>query len=179
MNFLKNTFPIAYLLRSSYFSVSVLPLLKIQQTYSVSCVTYNSCMRAYAHDNIFIELLTYRPCCGPTFPLSNEELAVISSSLMVPSCIPNGAMHCAKQQEGSVITFGPCLPRVSYLHGSTPQLSPKSNINRRGNVRERFFIMRYISGHFICKKKESKVSSVIIFSTMYGIDNCMNSYIKV
>lgn len=99
-------------------------------------------------------ILTYRPCCGPTFPLSNEELAVISSSLMVPSCIPNGAMHCAKQQGGSVITFGPCLRRVSYLHGSTAQLSRKSNIKRRCRVRARFFIMCYVSGHFICKEKQ-------------------------
>lgn len=37
----------------------------------------------------------YLPCWGPTFPLSKDELAVMSSSLIAPFSIPSGAIHCA------------------------------------------------------------------------------------
>lgn len=44
------------------------------------------------------ELSTHRPNCGPTLPLSKEELAVISSSRITPDSIPRGAMHWAETQ---------------------------------------------------------------------------------
>lgn len=38
---------------------------------------------------------THLAWCGPTFPLSKLELAVISASGIAPDSIPKGAMHCA------------------------------------------------------------------------------------
>jgi len=58
----------------------------------------------YQYDKMHNELgkrlkSTYLPCCGPTLLLSNEELAVMSSSFIAPDSIPNGAIHCAETEK--------------------------------------------------------------------------------
>lgn len=41
----------------------------------------------------------YRARWGPTFPVSNVELAVISASGIAPDSMPSGAMHWAETNE--------------------------------------------------------------------------------
>lgn len=46
---------------------------------------------------------TYRPCWGPTLPLSNDEEALMSLSVMAPFSIPSGAIHCAAKKWSTIV----------------------------------------------------------------------------
>lgn len=39
--------------------------------------------------------------CGPTFPISKEELAVKSSSFITPDCMPSADMHWAEKKNNN------------------------------------------------------------------------------
>lgn len=67
----------------------------------------------------------YLPWCGPTLPLSKDELAVISSSFIEPFSIPSGAMHCAekdntknkreKKGNSKLTSICPCYSSTKYF----------------------------------------------------------------
>lgn len=100
--------------------------------------------------------LTYRPWWGPTLPLSNEELAVMSSSLMDPFSIPSGAMHCARNDINKLL---PLITNLRMIHppgvwyivtGSVSQVN--YNYNLIWILTCSAIIIKDLNWHYLCCK---------------------------